>query len=79
MASGLCLRFRVGGYPGYSVRISALLTIRSFFKERTRYFHLPLDTDGMHFVLNLLLFFVVMTIALGLLETRRKSMVENKS
>jgi hypothetical protein len=35
--------------------------------------------DGMHFVLNLLLFFVVMTIALGLLETRRKSVVEDKS
>ena len=29
--------------------------------------------DGMHFVLNLLLFFVVVTIALGLLETTRRS------
>jgi hypothetical protein len=24
MVSGLCLRFRVGGYPGYSAQISAL-------------------------------------------------------
>lgn len=35
--------------------------------------------DGMHFVLNLLLFFVVVTIAFGLLETRRRSLVEDKS
>ena len=35
--------------------------------------------DGMHFVLDLLIFFVVVTIALGLLETRRRSALENKS
>ncbi len=35
--------------------------------------------DAMHFVLNLLLFFVVVTIALGLLGTRRSSVVEDKS
>jgi len=34
--------------------------------------------DGMHFVLNLLLFFVVMTIALGLLENRRGAVIEGK-
>jgi|SRR5579863_7687907 len=34
--------------------------------------------DGMHFVLNLLIFFVVVTIALGLLETRRRSPVGDK-
>ena len=35
--------------------------------------------DGMHFVLDLLPFFVVVTIALGLLRTRRRSLVEDKS
>ena len=35
--------------------------------------------DGMHFVLNLLLLSVVITIALGLLETRRRSVLEHKS
>jgi hypothetical protein len=35
--------------------------------------------DGMHFVLNLLLFSAVVTIALGLLETRRRSVVEDQS
>ena len=34
--------------------------------------------DAMHFVLDLLLFLVVVTIALGLLETRRRSAVGEK-
>jgi hypothetical protein len=34
--------------------------------------------DAMHFVLDLLLFLVVMTIALGLLQTRRRSGVDEK-
>ena len=34
--------------------------------------------DGMHFVLSLLLFLVVITIAFALLETRRKSVLANK-
>ena len=34
--------------------------------------------DAMHFVLDLLLFSAVVTIALGLLETRRGSVVEDK-
>src|SRR5271169_1311222 len=35
--------------------------------------------DAMHFVLDVLLFLVVVTIALGLLETRRKSALGDKS
>jgi hypothetical protein len=34
--------------------------------------------DAMHFVLDLLLFLVVVTIALGLLETRCRSAVDEK-
>ena len=35
--------------------------------------------DAMHFVLDLLLFSAVVTIALGILEARRGSLVENKA
>jgi hypothetical protein len=35
--------------------------------------------DGMHFVLNLLLFSVVVTIAVGLFQTRHRSMLKDKS